>query len=83
MLYKASDAATAVLVLIFGVLTVPAGAAMGIGLKNKLSSWYTPIRAGVSEGRDVGSTRPAQLERRLQERLDALGPVPRAELLTS
>jgi hypothetical protein len=30
---------------------------------------------------DSGSMRPDQLERRLRERLDALGPAPRAELL--
>ena len=31
--------------------------------------------------RSLGAMRPDQLERRLRERLDALGPAPRAELL--
>ena len=39
VLYKASDAAAAVLVVVFGVPTDPPGAALGIGLKNKLRSW--------------------------------------------
>ena len=82
MLYKASDAATAVLVLIFGVLTVQPGCPWEFGLRQTRVG-ITPVRAGVSEGRDVGSTRPARLERRLQERLDALGPRSKGRLLTS
>jgi hypothetical protein len=31
--------------------------------------------------RSLGAMRPDELERRLRERLDALGPAPRAELL--
>ena len=36
---------------------------------------------GSSQGRSLPAMRPDQLERRLRERLDALGPAPRAELL--
>ena len=40
-------------------------------------------RAGVGHAAGVAFTemRPDELERRIQERLDALGPAPRAELL--
>ena len=38
---------------------------------------YTAIGNGIS----LRPVRPEELERRLQERLDALGPAPRAELL--
>lgn len=39
VLYKASEDFTAFLVVMSGLLTVPAGAGLGIGLKNRLSAW--------------------------------------------
>ena len=40
VLYKASDALIAVLVVVLGLLTVPAGAGLGIGLRNRINSWF-------------------------------------------
>jgi hypothetical protein len=39
VLYNASKDLTAVLVVLFGLATVPAGTALGFGLKNKLANW--------------------------------------------
>jgi hypothetical protein len=41
----------------------------------------TPIDGTTVERRSLPAMRPDELERRLRERLDALGPAPRAELL--
>lgn len=39
VLYRASDDLTAFLVVLLGLLTVPAGATLGIGLKRRLVTW--------------------------------------------
>jgi hypothetical protein len=39
------------------------------------------VTSATVRRRSPGAMRPDELERRLQERLDALGPAPRAELL--
>jgi hypothetical protein len=39
VLYNASKDLTAVLVVLLGLATVPAGTALGFGLKNKLAHW--------------------------------------------
>jgi hypothetical protein len=39
VLYNASDDLTAFLVVVLGLLTVPAGALLGIGLKKRFASW--------------------------------------------
>jgi len=36
--YKASDAFTAVLVVVFGVLTMPFGGLLGLGLKDRVAA---------------------------------------------
>ena len=41
---------------------------------------FQPLRLPLGEA-SLPTVRPDQLERRLRERLDALGPAPRAELL--
>ena len=42
---------------------------------------YAPPKAGGKVAASRAPVRPDELERRLRERLDALGPAPRAELL--
>ena len=39
VLYNASKDLTAFLVVLLGLATVPAGTALGFGLKNKLATW--------------------------------------------
>ena len=39
VLYNASDDLKAFLVVILGLLTVPAGVALGIGLRNRVRTW--------------------------------------------
>jgi hypothetical protein len=41
----------------------------------------TPVAGMTVERRSLPAVRPHEIERRLRERLDALGPAPRAELL--
>ena len=55
----------------------------GGSLRGRPTACFTPVRAAthqVFRRRSLLAMRPDQLERRLRERLDALGPAPRAEL---
>jgi hypothetical protein len=61
------------------VLTQGHGRSLGRAFVNVLDRHANP-RATVPR-RSLRGMRPDQLERRLRERLDALGPAPRAELL--
>jgi hypothetical protein len=52
-----------------------------VAVRDAVDASVRPSRDVSSRLRSLPALRPDELERRLQERLDALGPAPRAELL--